>query len=118
MGIDSIAHLTCPVCMEVYRQDPSGDKQPLVGFCGHSLCQHCWLSIQGRPKLCPICRRVQGSIPSPNYALADAMEQVRTFGVHNRRPVLTDDEKLDKALEKVEKQMNYQDSKKKKSKKD
>ena len=118
-GIDIITHLACPVCMEVYRQDPSGDKQPLVGFCGHTLCQQCWLHIQGRPKLCPICRRIQGSLPSPNYALTGAMEDVLALRVHRRvrRRVLTDDEKFGKALEKVEKEINDEEAKTKRSKK-
>jgi len=119
-GINTITHLACPVCLETYSRDAPGDKQPLVGFCGHSLCQQCWLSIQGRPKLCPICRRIQGALPSPNYALADAMEEVRALRVHRRvyHRVLTDDEKLDRALEKVEKKISYEESKTKRSKKD
>jgi len=119
-GIDAIIHLACPVCLETYSRDASGNKQPLVGFCGHTLCQQCWLSIQGRPKLCPICRRIQGSLPSPNYALTDAMEDVLALRVHRRvrRRVLSDEEKLDKALEKVEKELNDEESKTKRSKKD
>jgi len=89
------------VCLETYSRDASGDKQR------HSLCQQWWLSIQGRPKLCPICRRIQGSLPSPNYALTGAMDDVLALRVHRRvrRRVLTNDEKLDKALEKVEKEI-------------
>lgn len=58
----------CPVCYE--------SKFPLVGSCGHSICEVCERIVND----CPVCRAVDSfKNPAPNWTLANSFGIKRTI---------------------------------------
>lgn len=47
----------CPVCLEDLAGEPKA-----IPICGHKVCGDCWKSLQACNPVCPVCRKVYGTL--------------------------------------------------------
>lgn len=47
----------CPVCLEDLADEPKA-----VPICGHKVCGDCWKGLQASNPVCPVCRKVYGTL--------------------------------------------------------
>ncbi|CAL8264039.1 unnamed protein product [Lota lota] len=68
------SELTCPVCLELFRE-------PVILECGHHFCRvciaHCWEATADELPTCPKCRKSVTSKLRPNSLLCNVVESVR-----------------------------------------
>lgn len=48
----------CPVCLE----DLAGKQPKAIPICGHKVCGECWKGLQTCNPVCPVCRKVYGTL--------------------------------------------------------
>lgn len=64
--------LECPVCVLKYD---AAEQQPIVGTCGHSICEQCWPKLPD--KICPLCNKPGAFLnKTVNFGLKEQLQMM------------------------------------------